>query len=157
MCQTTAAWASGTVMDVEVQLDSQAMWQRVCTGLEHATCVQVRAAGAAGEEGAGLARTRARLQARAAQEEELMARVPLSRAERKDLGRQRRAGMAGGAMLDDFADDIAGLVEVRCEACSGVSYSTGACADTMAAWPRPQSGALLRLQCRFGPLSWCFD
>ena len=68
---------------------------------------------AAGEEGAGLARARARLEARAAQEEELMARVPLSRAERQNLKQQRRAGLSGGAMLDDFADDIAGLVQVR--------------------------------------------
>ena len=64
------------------------------------------------EETAGLQRARARLAARAAQEEELMARVPLSRGERKNLKAQRRAGLSGGVMLDDFADDVADLVQV---------------------------------------------
>ncbi|CAK0782908.1 hypothetical protein CVIRNUC_006103 [Coccomyxa viridis] len=63
------------------------------------------------EETAGLQRAKARLAARAAQEEELMARVPLSKGERKNLKAQRRAGLSGGAMLDDFADDVADLIQ----------------------------------------------
>ena len=55
-----------------------------------------------------------------------MARVPLSRAERAGLKQARRAGMAGGAMLDDFADDIAGLVQVgRPARFSGVEFYRG--------------------------------
>jgi hypothetical protein len=38
--------------------------------------------------------------------------VPLSRAERQGLKAARRAGLAGGALLDDFADDVADLVQV---------------------------------------------
>ena len=64
------------------------------------------------EETAGLQRAKARLAARAAQEEELMARVPLSKGERKNLKAQRRAGLSGGVMLDDFADDVADLIQV---------------------------------------------
>ena len=64
------------------------------------------------EETAGLQRAKARLVARAAQEEELMARVPLSKGERKNLKAQRRAGLSGGVMLDDFADDVADLIQV---------------------------------------------
>ena len=64
------------------------------------------------EETAGLQRAKARLAARAAQEEELMARVPLSKTERKNLKAQRRAGLSGGVMLDDFADDVADLIQV---------------------------------------------
>lgn len=37
-------------------------------------------------------------------------RVPLSKEERKRLKAQRREGLAGRALLDDFADDIADLV-----------------------------------------------
>jgi hypothetical protein len=51
------------------------------------------------------------------QEEELMARVPLSKAEHKNLKAQRRAGLSGGIMLDDFADDVADLVQVSSSAC----------------------------------------
>ena len=64
------------------------------------------------EETAGLQRAKARLAARAAQEEELMARVPLSKTERKNLKARRRAGLSGGVMLDDFADDVADLIQV---------------------------------------------
>ena len=64
------------------------------------------------EETAGLQRAKARLAARAAQEEELMARVPLSKTERKNFKAQRRAGLSGGVMLDDFADDVADLIQV---------------------------------------------
>lgn len=65
----------------------------------------------AGGDSAGLLRARARLAARAAEEEGLFTRVPLSRAERQGLKAARRAGLAGGALLDDFADDVAGLVQ----------------------------------------------
>ena len=74
-------------------------------------CAQVRER-IGEEETAGLQRAKARLAARAAQEEELMARVPLSRGERKNLKAQRRAGLSGGVMLDDFADDVADLIQV---------------------------------------------
>jgi U3 small nucleolar RNA-associated protein 3 len=56
-------------------------------------------------------RTRQRLAARENVEEELMIRVPLSKEERKSLKAQRRAGLSGKALLDDFADDIADLVD----------------------------------------------
>lgn len=40
----------------------------------------------------------------------LQIRVPLSKEERKNLKAQRRAGLSGKALLDDFADDIADIV-----------------------------------------------
>ena len=49
--------------------------------------------------------------ARDAVEEDLMVRVPLSRQERKQQRAQRRAGLSGKALLDDFADDVADLVD----------------------------------------------
>ena len=66
----------------------------------------------AGGDAAGLVRARERLAARAAEEEELMTRVPLRKGERKQLKSQWRASMAGGALLDDFADEVADLVQV---------------------------------------------
>eukprot|EP00891_Asterochloris_glomerata_P005440 jgi/Astpho2/5440/Aster-07389 len=58
-------------------------------------------------------RHRQHLEARAAEEEDMFARVPLSREDRRRLKADMRAGLAGqGAMLDDFADDVAGLVQV---------------------------------------------
>ena len=66
-----------------------------------------------GEETAGAAAQRARLEQRAAEEEDLMIRVPLSKQERRQLKANRRAGMSGGALLDDFADEVADLVQVR--------------------------------------------
>ena len=39
-------------------------------------------------------------------------RVPLNKQERKQLKTARRGGMAGGALLDDFADEIGHLVQV---------------------------------------------
>ena len=51
------------------------------------------------------------LTTRAAEEEELMMRVPLAKKELKGVRAvQHRAGFSGGAMLDDFADDVADLV-----------------------------------------------
>ncbi|KAI8101739.1 hypothetical protein M9434_006806 [Picochlorum sp. BPE23] len=54
-------------------------------------------------------RHRQKLAAREEVEEELMIRVPLSKDERKRLKAQRRAGLSGKALLDDFQDDIADL------------------------------------------------
>lgn len=39
-------------------------------------------------------------------------RVPLSKDERKALKARQRAGMTGAAALDDFADDVAGVLHV---------------------------------------------
>ena len=55
-------------------------------------------------------RTRQKMAAREAIEEDLMVRVPLGREERKQLKAQRRAGLSGKALLDDFADDVADLI-----------------------------------------------
>ena len=55
-------------------------------------------------------RDRQKLAARAEVEEELMIRVPLSKDERKRLKAQRRAGLSGKALLDDFQDDLADIV-----------------------------------------------
>lgn len=67
----------------------------------------------AGEETEMAAKQRVRLERRAAEEEEMMMRVPLGKKELKELKAARRAGMAGGALLDDFADDVADLVKVH--------------------------------------------
>eukprot|EP00887_Chlorella_sp_A99_P005929 scaffold29.g5929.t1 len=64
----------------------------------------------AGMDTAAAIRERQRLAARDDVEEELMIRVPLSKEERKRLKAQRRAGLSGKALLDDFADDIADIV-----------------------------------------------
>lgn len=39
-------------------------------------------------------------------------RVPLSKDERKRLKAARRSGLAGGSVLDDFADDVAGVLQL---------------------------------------------
>ena len=67
----------------------------------------------AGEETEQATRQRARLDRRAAEEEELMMRVPLAKKELKGMRAAQRAGLSGGALLDDFADDVADLVKVR--------------------------------------------
>lgn len=60
------------------------------------------------------ARQRERLLRRAEEEEELMMRVPLAKKELKGLRAvQKKGGFSGGAMLDDFADDVADLVQVH--------------------------------------------
>lgn len=66
----------------------------------------------AGEETEQAARQRARLDRRAAEEEELMMRVPLAKKDLKGMRAAQRAGLSGGALLDDFADDVADLVKV---------------------------------------------
>ncbi|KAK9829724.1 hypothetical protein WJX72_007528 [[Myrmecia] bisecta] len=68
-------------------------------------------AGPAGGDTAGAIRQRHRLEARAAEEEDLMIRVPLSKEERKRVKAQQRAGLSGKALLDDFADDVADLIQ----------------------------------------------
>lgn len=60
----------------------------------------------------GAIRSRQALESRAEAEEELFTRVPLSREENKRLKASRRAGLAGAGAMDDFADEVADLVEV---------------------------------------------
>jgi U3 small nucleolar RNA-associated protein 3 len=63
------------------------------------------------DSSAALLAARQRMEARARAEEELFARVPLSKAEAKKLKAQQRAGLAGaGGALDDFAEEVADLV-----------------------------------------------
>jgi hypothetical protein len=71
--------------------------------------IQVREVVGATESKA-MQRDRARLEARAQEEEELFARVPLSRVDRKKVKqlKQARNGLIG--MLDDFEDDVGDLV-----------------------------------------------
>jgi len=85
-----------------------------------------------GGDSAGLLRARAKLAARASEEEGLFTRVPLSRTERQGLKAARRAGLAGGALLDDFADDVADLVQV------GNRLNVPSALNNMAS-PRPQA------------------
>ncbi|KAI8470007.1 MAG: Sas10/Utp3/C1D family-domain-containing protein [Monoraphidium minutum] len=63
-----------------------------------------------GLDSAAATAARARLDARAAQEEELMMRVPLGKTEVKRLKAQRRAGMSGQGLMDDFETEVADLV-----------------------------------------------
>ncbi|GBF94628.1 hypothetical protein Rsub_07364 [Raphidocelis subcapitata] len=63
-----------------------------------------------GLDSAAAQATLARLDARAAQEEELMMRVPLKKAEAKRLKAARRAGLSGGALLDGFEDEVGDLL-----------------------------------------------
>lgn len=65
-----------------------------------------------GEEDAFAARQRRRLEKRAEEEEDLMMRVPLHKKELKQLRQAEKSRLTGGAMLDDFADDVADLVQV---------------------------------------------
>lgn len=65
-----------------------------------------------GEETEQATKQRERLDRRAAEEEELMMRVPLKKKELKGMRAAQRAGLSGGALLDDFADDVADLVKV---------------------------------------------
>ena len=64
-----------------------------------------------GMDTAAARQERRRLSAREAVEEELMIRVPLTKEERKRLKAQRRAGLSGKALLDDFGDDLADIVD----------------------------------------------
>ena len=76
-------------------------------------CLQLRASSAvAGNETLEALRHRQRLEARAAEEEDLMVRVPLSKEQKKQLKADRRVNLSGAAMMNDFADDVADLVGV---------------------------------------------
>ena len=57
-------------------------------------------------------RHRQRLEARAAEEEDLMTRVPLTKEQKKQLKADRRVNLSGAAMMNDFADDVADLIGV---------------------------------------------
>ena len=75
--------------------------------------LQLRASSAvAGNETLEALRHRQRLEARAAEEEDLMVRVPLSKEQKKQLKADRRVNLSGAAMMNDFADDVADLVGV---------------------------------------------
>ena len=85
----------------------------LCTDKHHAAGVQLRASSAvAGNETLEALRHRQRLEARAAEEEDLMVRVPLSKEQKKQLKADRRVNLSGAAMMNDFADDVADLVGV---------------------------------------------
>ncbi|GFR45262.1 hypothetical protein Agub_g6368 [Astrephomene gubernaculifera] len=66
----------------------------------------------AGLDSVAALRTRAKLEARAAVEEDMFIRVPLSKDEAKRLRQQRRAGMSGAGLLEDFGDEVADLVDM---------------------------------------------
>lgn len=75
--------------------------------------LQLRASNlVAGNETLEALRHRQRLEARAAEEEDLMVRVPLSKEQKKQLKADRRLNLSGAAAMNDFADDVADLVGV---------------------------------------------
>lgn len=81
--------------------------------MNHAAGLQLRASSAvAGNETLEALRHRQRLEARAAEEEDLMVRVPLSKEQKKQLKADRRVNLSGAAVMNDFADDVADLVGV---------------------------------------------
>ena len=85
----------------------------LCTDKLHAAGLQLRASSAvAGNETLEALRHRQWLEARAAEEEDLMVRVPLSKEQKKQLKADRRVNLSGAAMMNDFADDVADLVGV---------------------------------------------
>ena len=53
-------------------------------------------------------------------------RVPLNKQERKQLKTAHRGGMAGGALLDDFADEIGHLVQVSTACPDGIMTTAAA-------------------------------
>lgn len=86
----------------------------VCASRLVAFCLQLRASNVvAGNETLEALRHRQKLEARAAEEEALMVRVPLSKEQRKKLKADRRGNLSGAAMMNDFADDVADLIGVR--------------------------------------------
>jgi len=92
---------------------------------------------------AALLAARQRMEARERAEEELFARVPLSKAEAKKLRAQQRAGLAGaGGALDDFADEVADLVGLAASSSGGGAGGGGGGAGG--------GGILGRLSQRFG-------
>lgn len=99
----------------------------------------------AGNETLEALRHRQKLEARAAEEEDLMVRMPLSKEQKKQMKADRRVNLSGAAMMNDFADDVADLV--------GVSHLSLLCADHVQAHflnPRSQmtSGLTLAIMCR---------
>lgn len=72
---------------------------------------EVRGGDPLGMDTAAAKRERRRLSAREAVEEELMIRVPLTKEERKRLRAQKRAGLSGKALLDDFGDDLVDIID----------------------------------------------
>ena len=75
--------------------------------------LQLRASNVvAGNETLEALRHRQRLEARTAEEEDLMVRVPLSKEQKKQLKADRRLNLSGAAAMNDFADDVADLVGV---------------------------------------------
>lgn len=103
-------------------------------------------------------RHRQHLEARAAEEEDMFARVPLSREDRRRLKADTRAGLAGqGAMLDDFADDVAGLVQVG-HCCTATSLADAIFLEPMACKAAPHiqrdQGRLGRSSARPLPSTW---
>lgn len=88
--------------------------EEACSNADTALrCLQLRASSAvAGNETLEALRHRQRLEARAAEEEDLMVRVPLSKEQKKQLKADRRVNLSGAAMMNDFADDVADLVGV---------------------------------------------
>ncbi|MCO5569275.1 hypothetical protein L7F22_022987 [Adiantum nelumboides] len=66
-----------------------------------------------GHESKEMTRELSRLEARAQQEENLFARVPLSRVEKKKLKHLKRSRNGLMGMLDDFDDDISYLVNME--------------------------------------------
>lgn len=74
----------------------------------------------AGNETLEALRHRQKLEARAAEEEDLMVRVPLSKEQRKKLKAERRGNLSGAAMMNDFADDVADLVGMDDGGAAGV-------------------------------------
>lgn len=71
---------------------------------------EIRAGGPAGMDTIEALRTKQRMEARADMEEEMFARVSLTKDERKKLKAQRRAGLSGKGMLEDLAGDVVDLL-----------------------------------------------
>lgn len=69
-------------------------------------------ASVAGMDSLAALRQRQKLEARAEVEEDLFTRVALSKEEAKRLKAHRRAGLAGQGLLEDFADEVADIVEL---------------------------------------------
>lgn len=66
-----------------------------------------------GSESKEMSREISRLEARAQQEENLFARIPLSKAERQKLKHLKRSRNGLMGMIDDFDDDLANLLDIE--------------------------------------------
>eukprot|EP00798_Chlamydomonas_sp_ICE-L_P004178 gene4178-14278_t len=69
---------------------------------------------------------RQRLEIRARSEENMMMRVPLSKDEVKAMKKNKRDGMSGASMMDDFGDEVADIVKASrsSEKARGMSYGS---------------------------------